>query len=224
MLNVNLPNSSVGGGKTTKSQVIEALGYTPAGGENLVANSSETTEITANETNDYMFQKFVLTKKLVKNEKYTVSFDVEILKGELNSLTVSIQNQSINAAQSDLTTANIVDGKATTTLVVTGDSSYYLLIYAGMFQHTRGNSIRVSRIILQEGIVTDPVWTPAPEDVVVRPELEELIKRVAALEAKVGITSADSMELPSMDVMESGSEIASADAAARVAVLEGESV
>lgn len=65
---------------------------------------------------------------------------------------------------------------------------------------------------IEPGINPNPQWTPAPEDVVVRSELEALIKRITALETKTGTTSADSfMELPSADVMESDLETAGAD-------------
>ena len=86
-------------------------------------------------------------------------------------------------------------------------------VYFGIETTSESENYKVSvcGYKLERGTVTNPVWTPAPEDVVVRSELEALIERVAALETKTSITSADSMELPSMDAMESGSETASAD-------------
>ena len=86
------------------------------------------------------------------------------------------------------------------------ENAYYYIAFTRRNDGVTDNKIKVER-----GSTPTP-WTPAPEDVVVRSELEELIKRVTALETQTGITSVDSfMELPSADVMESGSETASAD-------------
>lgn len=147
----------------------------------------------------------------MSGETYTVSADIDVVKSnvleKINVRPVKVDN-SLNGTDCNLTITNgRICGQ-----IKAWDDAVKILIYAGVPSSTAGNHIRISHLKLEPGLVTDPVWTPAPEDVVVRSELDALIKRITALETKVGITSADSfIELPSMDVMESGSETASAD-------------
>lgn len=66
----------------------------------------------------------------------------------------------------------------------------------------RGTMYYVCGYKLEKGENPNPIWTPAPEDYI------DLANRVAVLESKNGIVSADSaMELPSADMAENDLEV-----------------
>ncbi len=195
-------------GKTGDVNIADALGYTPAGGENLVLDSKQ--EIV---NSSYPLNEYELSQRIEVGKTYTVS-----LWGELSDSKTYFGIYSRKSNTNGLCRLySKTNGVYTATFrVIDQEESEEELRHLRVYPIPDNGSISsVQKIKLELGTVTNPIWTPAPEDVVVRSELEALIKRVAALEKKSGITSADSfMELPSADVMESGSETASADDAA----------
>lgn len=190
-------------GKTGDVDIADALDYTPAGGENLVLNSRQ--EIS---NNKYVLHKYELSERIELGQKYTVTIWGN-LSDEKTGFRIFVGTSAEGQVVDLVKLTKIKDG------VYTGTGSKQM--WDNEDQSTNSNKVSIfpyphgtsntnntiHRIKLERGTVTNPVWTPAPEDVVVRSELDALIKRVAALEAQVGITSADSSaELPSADVTE----------------------
>lgn len=186
----------MGGGKTTKSQVIEALGYTPAGGENLALDSG------IEESNTlYPSKTYALSKMLKEGVHYTVTIWANPDEEDRNSVEVYLGEDGLYAIRPNPTrypdgSYRIIGGM----LERGGENALNKKLQVQIYATPKGDTFTIHRFKLEPGIITDPVWTPAPEDVVVRSELDALIKRVAVLEAQASITSADSfMELPSID-------------------------
>ena len=148
-----------------KEDISAALGYTPAGGENLVLGS----EVRISNS-DYLMTQYELSEEMKNGDIYTVS-----IWGELGADKTGFGLYSGKATYDLVVLRNKINGVYTGTFKVTknhfetSDQAKQLKIFA--FESTGLSVSSIERIKLEPGINPKPKWTPAPEDVVVRSEL-----------------------------------------------------
>ena len=149
-----------------KNTITTALGYTPAGGENLLLNSNTI------KTGDYTVTNWEMAEGEIINQTYTFSalvyIPAEVTRlrlfrnlntGEFSSIAFTTgEKQKIS-----ITVVNTVNqyGKLVRPALVadagTDDTSKIITVYWAK---------------LEKGTVTDPVWTPAPQDVLLKGEVD----------------------------------------------------
>ena len=110
------------------------------------------------------FNNKVLYEKLEPNTTYTFSSNVEIIEGETDVIDLRIYRYSDNESQF-IVSANIVDGRICATFTTNKQTGYDLLVYNGKVGATQGIGIKLEYYKLEKGENSNPVWTPAPEDI-----------------------------------------------------------
>lgn len=158
----------------SKKTVVDALGYTPAGGENLVLDSGE--------IKNSDIYNYTLSEKIKLNQNYTVT-----IWGELPN------NESmfyIYIGHANSSRFSILEKKGDGLYIGYGEfknwyddnqklNSNKFFVYA--FKDDDRVNSTIHRIKLEPGTVPDPVWTPAPEDVLLKGEVD---RRNLALDSR----------------------------------------
>lgn len=158
---------TVGSVAITKDAVVDALGYTPAGGENLVLDSGTTIS-----NSDYRINIYKLSEPLKPNEKYTVTIWGDIKENKIPYVYIGGGNHALNPGALEKQGDGSWILKGGIPSAATTEEEYKKTeIWIYMTPKDTVETSTINRIKLEPGIVTDPVWTPAPEDVVVRSEL-----------------------------------------------------
>lgn len=150
---VELPNAGI-----TNEYDMEQVS-----GRNLLLGTGTPMVITAEADAQYKYQAYDYTPE--PSTTYTVAFDVKVLAGSIDSITVY-------GSYSDVVKAvPIENGRCVYTYTTPSefskgsDTEWFkkMLIYAGVAGQTGGNSIEVTNLKLEKGD-TATEWTPAPED------------------------------------------------------------
>src|SRR5699024_8045904 len=138
------------------------------GGRNLILGSASpyTYAVASNEYNCW-----IAYRGLERNTTYTFSAKVEVLQGNVDSVSLYPYVQS--GQSMSRTKMPIVNGEIKGTFTTDGRYDYNLLIYNGEAGKTAGNRIRLIEYQLEKGNkATD--WTPAPEDMATQSQISQL--------------------------------------------------
>lgn len=140
------------------------LNGTHVGGRNLLYNSKGPRVVGPSNTgapaDNYKYATYVITEPVEVNAIYTFTARIEVLKGDIDTITVYSYDPP--AVRRNLPLKE--DGTISFTGILTNNKlPTTILVYAGIAGQTRDKSIEISEVKLEKGnIATD--WTPAPED------------------------------------------------------------
>ena len=131
------------------------------------------------ETANYNYKTLTIPK-LKPNTVYHVSFNAENLAGTPNLYSANVYNKTISVLYAKL--ASVSGGILITPNNFT-ESEARLLLYAGEFGATRGNSVKYTEIMLVEGFTPPSSYSPSPGDV--QKEIDDVSDAVTNLDTTI---------------------------------------
>ena len=137
------------------------------------------------ETANYNYKTLTIPK-LKPNTVYHVSFNAENLAGTPNLYSANVYNKTISVLYAKL--ASVSGGILITPNNFT-ESEARLLLYAGEFGATRGNSVKYTEIMLVEGFTPPSSYSPSPGDV--QKEIDDVSDAVTNLDTTINTTFKD---------------------------------
>lgn len=152
-----------------KEAIVEGLGYEPAGGKNLVLDSAQ--EIS---NANYLISKYTLSEPFKLNKTYTITIWGELAEGKVGfSAYVGSDENDVSANLKEVSDG-VYSGICRKSSWFNGNepNTEILMIFS-----SPGNVNKISnihRIKLEPGINPNPIWTPAPEDVATKNDLEPI--------------------------------------------------
>ena len=167
--------------KIWQQDITSAVDDISVGNRNLIARTAAPFTITGTSYYSYISKTFTVGE-LTTGENYAVSFDVEVLTGTVDKISVAVYNSDTTVGYG-MINASIIDGKVTGIITPSGAATK-LLIYAGKAGATLNNSIKVSNLMFCKGNKIPSDWTPAPEDTdsaVYQQQLQAIQHRLQAI-------------------------------------------
>ena len=160
-----------------KEAIVEGLGYEPAGGKNLVLDSAQ--EIS---NANYLISKYTLSEPFKLNKTYTITIWGELAEGKVGfSAYVGTDKNDVSDNLKKVSDG-VYSGICRKSSWFNGiePNTEILMIFSS--PDTVNKISNIHRIKLEPGNVTDPVWTPSPEDVANVTELNVVKNKIGPIE------------------------------------------
>lgn len=136
---------------------------------NLLVDSKGPRTITASSSNNttYMVFDFDTPIEVKSGDKFTVSFgNIEVLAGSPTEFTASLYNVSGTGWGTYGSSVHVTKDKPWGTMTVSKSIlARHLLVYAGKYGATAGNSVKYTKVMLSKGDNPMP-WVPAASEMV----------------------------------------------------------
>lgn len=137
------------------------------------------------ETNDYAYKALYMPVIKPNTVYYVNAQNIEFLSGNISKCDFILYDKSIKSYLT--TTYHHLYDKNGGILITKNDfeaQEGYLLCYAGESGHTAGNSVRFTEVMLVEGFLPAPVWTPSFSEQ--QAEIKTITKTLTEIKAENG--------------------------------------